>query len=167
MPAGELLKYRSNVPQYAQYVFDPLNEKGQPTFAQRALAAKGAGKAGVIVAGDSYGQGSSREHAALCPMYLGVRAVIARAIERIHQANLVNFAILPLTFASAADYDRIDAGDQLAVEDVAAAIASANSVKVRNTTKGFDFVCLLTLTPRQRKILAAGGLLNYTREGGK
>ena len=117
----------------------------------------------MIVAGDSYGQGSSREHAALCPMYLGVRVVIAKAIERMHQANLVNFAILPLTFADSADYDRIEAGDELLIESTAGAIDSGEAVTVRNNTRGFDFVCDVRLAPRQRKILAAGGLLNYTR----
>ena len=100
-------------------------------------------------------------------MYLGVRAVFAKAIERIHQANLVNFAILPLTFADAGDYDRIDAGDELTIDGTAAAVASAESVTVRNVTKGLEFPCRLDLAPRQRKILAAGGLLNYTREGGQ
>jgi aconitate hydratase len=166
MPAGELLKHRSNVPEYSKYVFNPTNKPGQPTFAQRALAEKAAGRSGVVLAGESYGQGSSREHAALCPMYLGVRAVLAKSIERIHQANLVNFAILPLVFAAPADYDRIDAGDELVLEDVAGAIASADKVTVRDATKGFDFDCALALSPRQRKVLSAGGLLNYTREGG-
>jgi aconitate hydratase len=167
MPAGALLKYRSNVPEYAKYVFNPLNEKGKPTFADRALAAKSAGRSGVIIAGDSYGQGSSREHAALCPMYLGVKIVIAKAIERIHQANLVNFGILPLTFANSADYDRIQQGDELVVEGVQNVIASGQGVTIRNKTQNFDIACQVTLAPRQRKILAAGGLLNYTREGGK
>jgi len=163
MPAGALLKYRSNVPEYAKYVFNCFNIDGAETFAQRALAAGDAGLAGVIVAGDSYGQGSSREHAALCPMYLGVRVVIARAIERIHQANLVNFAILPLTFADAADYDRIAEGDELVIEGTARAVAGAQTVTVRNTTKDFEFTCNVSLAPRQRDILAAGGLLKYTR----
>ena len=167
MPAGELLKHRSNVPEYAKYVFNPLNVSGQPTFADRAAALKQQGRAGVVVAGESYGQGSSREHAALCPMYLGVRAVLAKGIERIHQANLVNFAILPLVFAEAADYDRIEAGDELVIDDTSASVASAERVTVRNRTKGFDFACLLNLSPRQRNVLAAGGLLNYTREGGQ
>lgn len=165
MPAGRLMKYRSNVPQYAEHVFDFFNKPGEPTFAERALAAKDRGICGVIVAGDSYGQGSSREHAALCPMYLGVRVVIAKAIERIHQANLVNFGILPLTFADAADYDCIKAGNQIVIDDPAAAVASAETVTVRNTTTGCEFVCDVKLAPRQRKILAAGGLLNYTRQG--
>ena len=161
MPAGVLLKYRSNVPEYAKYVFDCFNEPGGATFADRAMSARDEGLAGVIVAGDSYGQGSSREHAALCPMYLGVRAVIARAIERIHQANLVNFAILPLTFADAGDYDRIDAKDVLTIEGVTEAVASARTVTVRNVTKEFEFTCNVALAPRQRKILSAGGLLKY------
>jgi aconitate hydratase len=167
MPAGELLKHRSNVPEYAKYVFNPLNQAGQPTFAQRAAELKSRGRWGVVVAGESYGQGSSREHAALCPMYLGVRAVIARSLERIHQANLVNFAILPLVFASPADYDRIEAGDEVVIEDVSAAVESYERITVRDATKGFDFTCFLSLSPRQRKVLAAGGLLTYTREGGQ
>ncbi len=164
-PAGSLLKYRSNVPEYAKYVFAPLNEEGRPTFAERALAEKEKGVGGVIVAGDSYGQGSSREHAALCPMYLGVRAVIAKAIERIHQGNLVNFAILPLIFGEPTDYDRIREGDELEIDGTAQAVASAETVTVRNATQGYDFTCTLQLAPRQREILAAGGLLSYTREG--
>ncbi|HUS47763.1 MAG TPA: aconitate hydratase, partial [Phycisphaerae bacterium] len=167
MPAGELLKHRSNVPEYAKYVFDCFNEKGKPTFAERAAKVRDAGKVGLIVAGESYGQGSSREHAALCPMYLGVGVVIAKSIERIHQANLVNFGILPLTFRDAGDYERIADGDELAVESVSGAIAAAETVAVRNASRGFEFVCDVSLSPRQRKILAAGGLLNYTRHGGR
>ena len=166
MPAGALLKYRSNVPEYAKYVFNPLNEPGEPTFAERGRSAKSAGKDGVIVSGDSYGQGSSREHAALCPMYLGVRVVIAKAIERMHQANLVNFGILPLTFADTSDYDRIEPGDELVIDDTNSAVVSAETVTVKNATRGFDFQCNVALAPRQRKILAAGGLLNFTRNKG-
>ncbi|RPI63186.1 MAG: aconitate hydratase, partial [Planctomycetaceae bacterium] len=166
MPAGALLKYRSNVPEYAKYVFNCF-ANGNDTFYNATQAVKQAARASVIVAGDSYGQGSSREHAALCPMYLGVRVVIAKAIERIHQANLVNFGILPLTFANAADYERIEKSDQLTIESVHAAVASADSVTVKNVTKNFTFTCHVKLAPRQRLILAAGGLLNYTREGGK
>ena len=167
MPAGPLLKYRSNVPRYARYVFGCFNEDSRDTFADRALAIKATGRKGVIVAGDSYGQGSSREHAALCPMYLGIGVVIAKAIERIHQTNLVNFAILPLVFGNPADYDRIDSGDELIVLDTAGTIELAQTVTVTNTSKGFDFVCNVRLAPRQRDILAAGGLLNYTRLGWK
>ena len=162
MPAGALLKHRSNVPLYAQYVFNGLNVPGEPSFAARCQAARQAGRAAFIVAGDSYGQGSSREHAALCPMFLGVRAVIAKAIERIHLANLVNFAILPL-LAEPADYERLAAADELALSGLRAAVASAEMVEVRNVTRGFTFTCRLALSPRQREILLAGGLLNYTR----
>jgi aconitate hydratase len=164
MPAGSFLKYRSNVPEYAKYVFDCFSEEGKPTFADRALALKEQGRAGVIVAGDSYGQGSSREHAALCPMYLGVRVVLAKAIERIHQANLVNFAILPLVFEKPGDYDAIQPGDDLRVEAVPEAIASAETLTVTNATQKATFRARLELSARQRNILAAGGLLNYTRE---
>jgi len=167
MPAGALLKYRSNVPEYAKYVFNCFNREDEPTFAQRAQLAQAGGKAGVIVASDSYGQGSSREHAALCPMYLGVRVVIAKAMERIHQANLVNFGILPLTFADASDYDRIDQADELTIAPTASAVAEGETITVTDATKGFGFTCRVGLAPRQRKILAAGGLLNYTREGGQ
>ncbi|MCJ7544498.1 MAG: aconitase family protein, partial [Phycisphaerae bacterium] len=166
-PAGELLKYRSNVPEYAKSVFRGLTRPGEPTFAERALAARGAGKVGVIVAGDSYGQGSSREHAALCPMVLGVGVVIAKAVERIHQANLVNFGILPLVFADPADYDRVDQGDELRIDGLSRTIASQPAVTVRNATKKREFTCQVPLAPRQRKVLAAGGLLPYTRQGGR
>ena len=167
MPAGVLLKLRSNVPEYARHVFAPLNEPGRPSFAERADGAKRAGRAGVIVAGDSYGQGSSREHAALCPMYLGVGAVIAKAIERIHQANLVNFAILPLTFVDPADYARVESDDEIRIDGVSAAVAAEETMEVTDVSKGHRFTCRIQLSPRQRKILAAGGLLNYTRQGGK
>jgi len=165
MPAGALMKLRSNVPEYARHVFAPFNEPGEPTFAERARAARDAGAAGVIVAGASYGQGSSREHAALCPMALGVRAVLAKSIERIHQGNLVNFAVLPLTFADEADYDRVEAGDEIAVAGAAAAVADAETVAVADTTRDFEFTCRLELSDRQRRVLAAGGLLRYTRGG--
>ncbi|NLF31702.1 MAG: aconitate hydratase [Planctomycetes bacterium] len=165
MPAGTFLKYRSNVPVYARYVFDCFNTDGEPTFAQRCLAARERGAASIIVAGDSYGQGSSREHAALCPMYLGVRAVLAKSIERMHFANLVNFAVMPLVFADAADYDAIEAGDELRIDRAAEAVRSADTVEVVNATRGTAFTCRLNYSARQRAILAAGGLLNHTRQG--
>ena len=164
MPAGPFLKYRSNVPVYARYVFACFDEPGLPSFAERCLAAKDRGLAGFIVGADSYGQGSSREHAALCPMYLGVRVVIARAIERIHFANLVNFAILPLIFVDGADYDRIEQADDLEIENAADAVASAETVEVTNVTRGHGLTCRIALSRRQREILLAGGLLNYTRQ---
>ena len=163
MPAGPFLKHRSNVPEYAKVVFNCFNEPGKPTFADRGLAARDAGRHGIIIAGDSYGQGSSREHAALCPMYLGVKLVIAKTIERMHNANLVNFAITPAIFADPADYDRIKQGDQLQVTGFAASLAQAETLTVKNITQGFDFQCKLELSPRQREILLAAGKLNYTK----
>ncbi|HIJ67371.1 MAG TPA: aconitate hydratase [Planctomycetes bacterium] len=161
MPAGAFLKYRSNVPEYAKVVFDCFNEPEKPTFADRALALKAEGIAGIVVAGESYGQGSSREHAALCPMYLGVRAVIAKSIERIHKANLINFAIVPLEFADVDDYDRIAAGDELEIDNLLEGIEKADQVLVKDRTSGFDFAAKLTLPRRARDILLAGGMLNF------
>lgn len=159
MPAGPFLKYRSNVPKYANYVFYHMD----PEFAAKCQANKESGKASVIVAGLSYGQGSSREHAALCPMYLGVRVLLAKSVERIHGANLVNFGILQLTFADEADYDRIDAGDELAIDDVHSAIGQEN-ITVRNVTKGYAFSTKCSLTARQKEIVLSGGLLNYVSQ---
>jgi len=161
MPAGQLAIYRSNVPKYAQYVFSRVDAE----FSARAAAARDAGKAAIIVAGESYGQGSSREHAALCPRFLGVRAVIARSIERIHQANLVNFGILPLVFADAADAEKAAQGDELELSDLLAAVAGRNGVTVRNTTRPATFVVRLQVSPRERRILLAGGVLNMGRAG--
>lgn len=164
MPAGTFLKLRSNVPEYAKVVFNCFNEPGSPTFAERALELKGKGVAGIIVAGESYGQGSSREHAALCPMYLGVRAVIAKTIERIHRANLINFCIVPSRFANPDDYDKLEAGDELAIDDLVGAVKSADTVKIVRKSDGFEFAGVLELSSRDREILLAAGLLSYTRE---
>ena len=163
MPAGVFLKYRSNVPEYAKVVFNCFNEDAQPTFAQRALDLKAAGIGSVIIAGTSYGQGSSREHAALCPMYLGVRAVIAKSIERIHKANLINFAIVPITFANENDYDKINTDNDIEISNLLEAIEKSDSLKITDKTNGFDFTGLLELSQRDREILLAAGLLNYTR----
>ena len=155
MPAGARLKFRSNVPVYAKYVFEPVD----PTFHDRCLANKAAGVGNVIVAGESYGQGSSREHAALCPMYLGVRAVLAKTIERIHAANLVNFGIVPFLFEDPADYDALEAGDELVLPDLAAAVAGSGEATVENKRTGKSFKVRATLTDRQKAILLAGGLM--------
>jgi aconitate hydratase len=163
MPAGVHLKHRSNVPEYSKVVFNSFNEEGKPTFAQRAMELKKNGKVGIVVGGLSYGQGSSREHAALCPMYLGVRAVIAKSIERIHRANLINFAIVPLEFAIEGDYDRIRQDDELEIPGLLEAIRSRNQVKVIDRTSGFEFECNLNLSVRDREILLHAGLLSYTR----
>ncbi|MCH8120003.1 MAG: aconitate hydratase [Planctomycetes bacterium] len=164
MPAGIFLKLRSNVPEYAKVVFDCFNEEGKPTFAERALQLKEKAIAGVIVAGESYGQGSSREHAALCPMYLGVRVVVAKSIERIHKANLINFCIVPIEFAEPADYDKIECGDELVIDNLLEAIKGSNKVKIINATSSFEFVGRLELSARDREILLSAGLLNYTRK---
>ena len=157
MPAGPYLKYRSNVPKYANYVFYHVD----PEFAVKCAHNKEQGLASVIVAGLSYGQGSSREHAALCPMYLGVRVLLAKSVERIHGANLTNFGILQLTFADDADYERIQTGDELAVDNMQQAIMQ-DKVWVRNVTQGYAFETNCILTRRQREIVLCGGLLNYT-----
>ena len=157
MPAGDKLRYRSNVPRYAEFVFEPVD----PTFAQRCLANRDAGKANVIVAGESYGQGSSREHAALCPMYLGVRAVIAQSIERIHAANLVNAGILPLRFADAADLAKLDRGDEIVIAHVKERMEKGKPLEIINNTAGCAIPVVHDLDPRQREILLAGGMLNF------
>ena len=153
MPAGARLKFRSNVPQYAKFVFEPCD----PTFHDRCLANKEKGLANVIVAGESYGQGSSREHAALCPMYLGVKAVIAKSIERIHRANLINFGIVPFTFDDPKAYDTLAPGDALELVDVKAAVSGDGRVTVK-TAKG-AFTATARLSDREKQLLLAGGLL--------
>jgi len=163
MPAGTFLKLRSNVPEYAKVVFNCFNEPGQPTFAARALELKSNGIGGVIVASESYGQGSSREHAALCPMYLGVRVVIAKSIERIHRANLINFCIVPIQFADPADYDKIEADDELVIDGLLEAVKSSDRVTIRKADGSREFAGRLELSSRDREILLAAGLLNYTR----
>jgi len=157
MPAGGLAIYRSNVPKYADHVFSRVD----PAFASRAAANRDAGKANFIVAGESYGQGSSREHAALCPRFLGVRAVLAKSIERIHQANLVNFGILPLVFADPNDAGGIAQGDELELARLRTAVAERGTLTVRNRTQAKTFNVRLLVSPRQRKILLAGNLLNH------
>jgi aconitate hydratase len=164
MPAGAFLKLRSNVPEYAKVVFNCFNEKGKPGFAERAMKLKGQGRAGIIVAGASYGQGSSREHAALCPMYLGVRAVIAKSIERIHKANLINFCVVPIELAQASDYDKINEGDKLRIDGLVDAVRSKDEVKVVEENGRYEFVGKLELSSRDREILLSGGLLKFTLE---
>jgi aconitate hydratase len=167
MPAGTFLKFRSNVPLYAKYVFNCFNEEGKPTFAERALALKSKDCCGIVVAGDSYGQGSSREHAALCPMYLGVRAIVAKSIERIHKANLINFAIVPIEFADPLDYDKINSQDELVIGELLAAIKGRQIVEIQNKTTGQTFTGKLNFSQRDRDILLASGLLNYTKLAGR
>ena len=162
MPAGIHLKHRSNIPEYAKVVFERFNEPGKPTFAQRAAAVRDSGRHGVIVGRDSYGQGSSREHAAICPMYLGVKAVIAMAIERIHAANLVNFGIIPLTFADRGDYDKIEVEDTVRIPNLRNAVLqkeiTAEVVKKDGQVIPVRVNC--NLSDEDRKIILAGGRLN-------
>lgn len=153
MPAGARLKYRSNVPEYSKYVFEPCDA----TFHDRCMDNKAKGMANVIVAGESYGQGSSREHAALCPMYLGVKAVIAKSIERIHRANLINFGIVPFEFEDPADYDAIEQGDGLTLDGIRSALEGDGVLVVKGAKRSFRVVA--RLSDREKRLLLCGGLL--------
>jgi len=164
LPAGPFLKHRSNIPQYAQAAFLPFNQEGQPTFADRALALRRQGRQGIVVGGESYGQGSSREHAALCPAYLGVRVKIVKSLERIHRANLVNFGIVPLFFRCPEDYERLQAGDDLRFPHLRQQLQAGGEVGVQNLTQGYEFTCTHDLTEEEVAIVLAGGKLNYVRE---
>ncbi len=159
MPAGQYLKYRSNIPKYASFVFLPVD----PDFSKRALEKKNQGEDGFIVAGSSYGQGSSREHAAICPMYLGVKAVVAVSIERIHQANLCNFGILPLLFERAEDYSLVEEGDELELDSVFSSIESSSFTLI-DKTKDIRIPLRLFASSEQKKMLLAGGRLNEIKE---
>ena len=156
IPAGERMKYRSNVAAYSRYVFEVVD----PGFAERAMAVKKQGISNVIVAGTSYGQGSSREHAAICPMYLGVKAVIAKSFERIHAANLINFGILPLIFQQETDYDGIGESDRIEIPGIRERILRGEPIVVRDMTKNFSFEVRYDLTQRQKQMVLAGGALN-------
>ena len=155
MPAGaKILPYRSNIPYLSKFCFAVCDE----TFAERA---KAAGE-GIVVGGVNYGQGSSREHAALVPLYLGVRAVIAKSFARIHAANLINAGIMPLTFANPDDYDKIAQGDCLTLTNVWAGMDSGN-IALKDETNGTEIALSCSFTDRQKEILKAGGLLAYTK----
>lgn len=156
MPAGaKILPYRSNIPKLAEFCFTVCD----PTFPARARAAGD----GIIVGGSNYGQGSSREHAALVPMYLGIRCVVAKSFARIHAANLINAGILPLTFENPDDYDALQPGARLRIDDIRAGMA-AGSLTLTDTAAGKAYSVVCSLTERQQAILLAGGLLNYTKE---
>lgn len=161
MPAGaKILPYRSNIPHLSQFCFGVCDE----SFPERI---KAEGK-GIIIGGANYGQGSSREHAALVPLYLGVKAVITKSFARIHVANLVNAGILPFTFANEADYDRIDQMDQLELADIRTAMENNTPVVLKNLTKNEEYPLGAShLSARQRAMLLCGGLLDYTRESNK
>ncbi len=161
MPAGaKILPYRSNIPHLSQYCFAVCDE----TFPERI---KAEGK-GIIIGGSNYGQGSSREHAALVPLYLGVKAVIAKSFARIHVANLVNAGILPFTFANEDDYDRIDQLDELKLPNIKDCVENGKDVVLVNVTKNEEYALDSShLSDRQRAMLVCGGLLDYTREMNK
>ena len=158
MPAGaKVLPYRSNIPRMSEFCFEVCD----PGFPARAKAAG----SGIILGGSNYGQGSSREHAALVPMYLGIRAVVVKSFARIHVANLINAGILPLTFENEADYDRFAQGDRLTISDIHAGMDSGFVTMKNEAGETARLRC--ALTARQKAILLAGGLLEYTKEGGK
>jgi len=155
MPAGaKILPLRSNIPALAEYVFTNID----PDFSKKAKENNG----GFVVGGFNYGQGSSREHAAMAPMYLGIKAIIAKSFARIHKANLINFGIIPLTFVSEQDYQKIDSGDKIEIESVRQQLYSKEIV-VNNLTKGESFKVAHDLTPRLIEILIKGGLLNFIK----
>lgn len=156
MPAGaKILPLRSNIPEISKHCFEVVDTE----FPERALSL---GES-VIVGGSNYGQGSSREHAALAPLYLGIKAVIVKSFARIHKANLVNAGILPLTFENEADYDCISQGDKLELSGLRAAVKDANSVIMKNISNGKEIALKIELSEREREIILAGGLLDYTR----
>ncbi len=159
MPAGaKILPYRSNIPHLSQFCFEVCDKE----FPERAKAAVD----GIIIGGSNYGQGSSREHAALVPMYLGIRCVIAKSFARIHVANLINAGILPLTLENPDDYEILQQGDTLRLSDIQTGMAQGK-ITVVNETTGKTATTLCNLSDRQQKILLCGGLLNYTKEGGQ
>ena len=159
MPAGaKILPYRSNIPHLSQYCFEVCD----PTFPERAKAVDN----GIIIGGSNYGQGSSREHAALVPMYLGIRCVLAKSFARIHAANLINAGILPLTFENPEDYDEIQQNHTLRLTDIHSGMAQGR-IAIFNNTTGKTIYGLCSFTHRQQSILRLGGLLNYTKEGGQ
>ena len=157
MPAGsKILPYRSNIPHLSQYCFAVCDTQ----FAERC---KKEGS-GIIIGGSNYGQGSSREHAALVPLYLGVKAVVVKSFARIHCANLINAGIIPLTFKDEKDYDKIEQGDILSLCNIRDCIENDNPIVLRNETKNVEIALNSDFSQRQKDIILAGGLLNYTRE---
>ena len=157
MPAGaKILPLRSNIPEISKFCFTVCDEQ----FPERA---KSLGKS-IIVGGSNYGQGSSREHAALAPLYLGVKAVLVKSFARIHRSNLINAGILPLTFANEADYDKISQNDDLVIENLIESINGDGNLVVKNKTNGAEIPVVCELSERAKAIVVAGGLLNYTKE---
>lgn len=159
MPAGSaILPLRSNIPAISEYVFSNIDN----TFSKRAFEAKKSG-GGIIIGAENYGQGSSREHAALAPMYLGIKAVIAKSFARIHRSNLINFGILPLQFRNFSDYNMLEMGDVLLIKDIKSSINDGQIYTVINQTKDYTFEVESSLNEREKEIIMAGGLLPYTK----
>ncbi len=157
MPSNaKLLPFRSNIPYLAEFCLTPCD----PEFPKRAQENGG----GFIIGGANYGQGSSREHAALAPLYLGIKGVIAKSFARIHMANLINSGILPLVFKNEADYDDVSMGDELAIESAPSQVRAGEEIIVKNLTKGSTYVTILVASDRQKEMLYAGGLINYIKE---
>ena len=160
MPAGaKILPLRSNIPKISEYCFAVCDEK----FHDRALELKQS----IVIGGSNYGQGSSREHAALAPLYLGVKAVVVKSFARIHMANLINAGIIPMTFINEEDYDKVCEGDEFKFEGLRDAVKNDTEYTVLDVTKGLEFKVKLDFSERQREMLLAGGLLNYTKESEK
>jgi aconitate hydratase len=159
MPAGaRVLPYRSNIPEISKYVFSRIDE----SFYSRAMAHQKQGF--ILVGGSNYGQGSSREHAALAPRYLGLKIVIAKSFARIHWQNLINFGMLPLTFVHLEDYDQIEQGDELEIKDIRRALPSTERISVVNKTKNRIFDTQHSLSDRQIEMVVEGSLINVVRQ---
>ena len=160
MPAGSaILPLRSNIPAISEFVFSNIDN----TFSKRAKEAKSTG-GGIIVGGENYGQGSSREHAAIAPMYLGINIVLAMSFARIHRANLINFGILPLLFKNAGDYEKIEKGDRILITDIKKSLTGSQSYNAYNVTQGYSFEIFSNFNGREKEVLLTGGLLPYTRK---
>ncbi|MBN1232100.1 MAG: aconitate hydratase [Candidatus Coatesbacteria bacterium] len=156
MPAGKYLPLRSNVPEYAKHVFEGIDSE----FYGRAKEKNG----GFIIGGENYGQGSSREHAALCPMFLGIKAVIVKSFARIHLANLINFGIIPFMFENPQDYDRIKQDDEIIINDIQNQLENGNLVVTQNKTQNYTFTLKHSLNSEEIEVIKAGGRLNLTKK---
>ena len=163
MPAGKRLIYRSNIERYSDFVFEGID----PTFPERCRENFKSGSFNFIVAGESYGQSSSREHAAICPMHLGVKAVFALSFERIHTANLINFGILPLCFENRIDYDNLETGYELEIQNPTENLSERKPLTVKNHTLGTGFQVIHDLSERDIEMILAGGFLNWYRSADK
>ncbi|HKI47485.1 MAG TPA: hypothetical protein VKA08_19295, partial [Balneolales bacterium] len=157
---AEVLPYRSNIPKISEFAFEVVDD----TFFDRAKEAREKFDGHIVVAGENYAQGSSREHAAIAPRYLGQKAVIAKSYARIGWQNLVNFGIVPLEFIDEKDYDDIDQGDTVKVKNIREQLKNGDKVTVTNLTKGNDYTVKHSLSERQLEIMLAGGIINHFKE---